>query len=200
MHDGQDNGVNDKLERGSNRALEHPPAPGQIQDAHEAVPHHRMMSEKLGQAMDCAQLIVLLEAAMARVEVTECPELLGELERLKAILWSRMVTGSCVAASSQPGADDVLLTIPQVAQRLAIPTGHAYDLARRDVLPVVRFGKYVRLSQASLIRWIGQQTTPQRRIDNGPLAFHSGTVTPHRQMRVPAKARPKPGPTQRAKT
>ena len=200
MHDGQDDGANDKLGQGRRGALDHPPAPRQIHDAREAANLHRMMSEKVGQAMDCAPLIASLEAAEVRVEVTECPRLLGELERLKAILWSRMVTGSCGAASSQLGADDVLLTLPQVAERLAIPTGYAYELARRDVLPVVRFGKYVRVSQTSLTRWIAQQTTPQRRIDNDHPGLHSGTVTLPRQTRMPAKARPKPGPTQRVRT
>lgn len=200
MHDGQDDRANNKLGRGSKRALEHPSASGQIQDAHEAAPYHRMMREKVEQAMDCAQLIAMLEAAVARVEVTECPGLLGELECLKAILWSRMVTGSCGAASSQPGADDVLLTLPQVAERLAIPTGHAYELARREVLPVVRFGKYVRVSEVSLTRWMREQTTLQRRIDKGYVGLHSATVTLHRQTRVPANVRPEPAKPKRART
>jgi excisionase family DNA binding protein len=142
-------------------------------------------------------LLVGLEGALNGLPSSDCAWVLGELERLKAVLWSRMVTVSCGTASDQPRADAILLTLPQVAELLAIPTGHAYELARRDLLPVVRFGKYVRVSQASLTRWIGQQTTPQRRIDNGQLAFHSGIVTPHRQTRMPAKARPEPGTAQR---
>ena len=199
MHDGQ-NDANEKLGHGSRGALEHLHAPRQSHNISESAPHHRMMSERVGQQMECAPLIASLEAAVARVEVTECPRLLGELERLKAMLWSRMVTRSCGAVSSHPDADDVLLTIPQVAERLAIPTGHAYDLARRDLLPVVRFGKYVRVSAARLTRWIAQQTTPQRRIDNEHLGFHSGAVRAPRQTRGAAKARPMPGPAQRAST
>jgi excisionase family DNA binding protein len=188
MHDGQDDGAGDKTGRGSRGAFDCPLAPRQIQDARGTAPHHRMMSEECGQAMTCAALIAALEAAVAQVEGTDCPGLLGDLERLKAILWHRMVTMSCGTTLSQPRADAMLLTLPQVAKILAIPTGHAYDLARRDVLPVVRFGKYVRVSQASLDRWIGQQTTPQRRIDNGHLGFHSDALTPRRQTRMPAKA------------
>jgi excisionase family DNA binding protein len=144
-------------------------------------------------------LLTSLEGALDGLSPSDCAQALGDLERLKAILWHRMLTVSCGSASSQPRADAVLLTIPQVAELLAIPTGHAYELARRDVLPVVRFGKYVRVPHDSLTRWIGQQTTPQRRIDNGHLGFHSGIMTPHRQTRTPAKARPEPATPKRVR-
>ena len=127
-----------------------------------------------------------------------CLSLLGLLERLKTLAWVQILGRPLDSADGQE--PDRLLTIPQVAERLAIPTGHAYELARRDVFPVVRIGKYIRVSQTSLTRWMGQQTTPQRRIDNGHLGSHSGIMTPNRQARIPAKARPKPGPTQRART
>jgi excisionase family DNA binding protein len=139
-----------------------------------------------------------LEQELPLWDRAACLPLLGLLERLKALAWVQILGRPLDPADGQE--PDRLLTIPQVAERMAIPTGHAYDLARRDVLPVVRFGKYVRVSQASLTRWMGQQTTPQRRIDNGHLGFHSGTVTPHRQTRRPAKVRPEPGTAQRART
>jgi len=139
-----------------------------------------------------------LEQELPLWDRAACLSLVGLLERLKALAWVQIL-GSPLDTEDGPEPDR-LLTIPQVAERLAIPTGHAYDLARRDVLPVVRFGKYVRVSQTSLTRWIGQQTTPQRRIDNDHLGLHSGTVTPHRQSRNPAKARPEPGIPQRSRT
>jgi excisionase family DNA binding protein len=147
---------------------------------------------------ECVTRLEQLEQELPRWDRAACLPLLGLLERLKALAWVQIV-GSPLDPADGPEPDR-LLTIPQVAERLAIPPGHAYELARRDVLPVVRFGKYVRVSQANLTRWIAQQTTPQRRIDNGHLGFHSGTVTPDRQTRVPAKARPKPDPAQRART
>ena len=141
-----------------------------------------------------------LEGALDSLPPSDCAQVLGDLERLKAIVWGRMLTVSDGTASSHSGADAMLLTLPQVAELLAIPTGHAYELARRDVLPVVRFGKYVRVSEASLTKWIGKQTTPQRRIDKGQPGLHSGTVTPHRLTQMPAKARPEPGTSKRART
>jgi excisionase family DNA binding protein len=90
------------------------------------------------------------------VEVTECPGLLGELERLKAILWSRMVTVACGTTMSLPQAEAVLLTIPQVAKRLAIAEGRTYELARQGKLPTVKVGKYIRVEPAALDEWIGR--------------------------------------------
>jgi excisionase family DNA binding protein len=146
-----------------------------------------------------SDLLTNLEGALDGLSPSDCAQALGDLERLKAILWHRMVAVSCGTTSSQPRAEGMLLTLPQVAKLLAVPTGHAYELARRDVLPVVRFGKYVRVPHDSLTRWIGQQTTPERRIDNGHLGFHSGTVTPNPPTRMLAKARPEPGQRQREK-
>ena len=139
-----------------------------------------------------------LEQDLPRWDRAACLPLLGLLERLKALAWVQIV-GSPLHTTNGPEPDR-LLTLPEVAERLAIPMGHAYDLARRDLLPVVRFGKYVRVSAASLTRWIAQQTTPQRRIDNEHLGFHSGAVRAPRQSRGSAKARPTPGPAKRART
>ena len=137
-----------------------------------------------------------LEQELPLWDRAACLPLLGLLERLKVLAWVKILGSPLdIADRREP---DRLLTIPQVAERLAIPTGHAYDLARRDVLPVVRIGKYIRVSQTSLTRWMEQQTTLQRRIDNGHLGFHSGTVTPRTYS--PAKARSEPGTAPRSRT
>jgi excisionase family DNA binding protein len=156
MHECQDDGAGDKPGRGSGEVLDRSPAPRQIHDALETAHPYRMMSEIVGQDVACAALIASLENAVARVEVTDCPGLLGELERLKAILWTRMVTVSCGTTSSQPRADAMLLTLPQVAKRLAISDGRAYELARQGKLPTVKVGKYIRIEPAALDTWIVQ--------------------------------------------
>ncbi len=139
-----------------------------------------------------------LEQEISLWDRAACLPLLGLLERLKALAWVQIM-GSPLNPADGPEPDR-LLTIPDVAERLAIPTGHAYELARRDVLPVVRFGKYVRVSEVSLTRWMREQTTLQRRIDTGQVGLHSGTVTLPRQRRVPAKARPEPAKPTRVRT
>jgi len=147
---------------------------------------------------ECVTMLERLERELPLWDRAACLNLVGLLERLKAHAWVQILGSQGTPHDTADVREsDRLLTIPQVAELLAIPTGHAYELARRDVLPVVRFGKYVRVTQASLSRWMEQHTTPQRRIDNGHLGFHSGTVTPHRQTRMPAKARPEPATAKR---
>ncbi len=139
-----------------------------------------------------------LEQELPLWDRAACLPLLGLLERLKALAWVQILGDPLDTVDKQE--PDCLLTIPEVAKRLAIPTGHAYELARRDVLPVVRFGKYVRVSQTSLTRWVAQQTTPQRRIDTGHVGLHSGTVTAHGRTHMTAKARLEPVTMKRVST
>ena len=99
-------------------------------------------------------LIGKLDLELSKMGPTQCPGLLAELERLKALAWMRLTTPSHGTGElSQPG--NQLLTIPQVSERLALPVGRVYELARQGKLPVVRVGKYVRVHALELARWIG---------------------------------------------
>ena len=51
-----------------------------------------------------------------------------------------------MSASKPPPAarGDPLLTAEQLADRWQVPKAHVYALSRRDVIPVVRLGKYYR--------------------------------------------------------
>jgi excisionase family DNA binding protein len=52
----------------------------------------------------------------------------------------------------------LLLTIPQVAKSLGISRAMVYSLiAKREGPPVVRLGRSVRVSAASLDKWIEEQ-------------------------------------------
>lgn len=101
-------------------------------------------------------LIGKLDLELSKLSPTQCPGLLAELERLKALAWVRLTTpGHGTSELSQPG--NQLLTIPQVSERLALPVGRVYELARQGKLPVVRVGKYVRVQTAQLARWIADR-------------------------------------------
>ena len=50
--------------------------------------------------------------------------------------------------------DDALLTITQVAARLNVPKPYAYELVRQKKLAAVRFGKYVRVAEETLAKYI----------------------------------------------
>ena len=103
-----------------------------------------------------SDLLMRLEGVLDGLSSSDCARVLGDLERLKAILWSRMVTVSCGTTSRQPCTDAMLLTLPQVAKRLAITEGRAYELARQGKVPIVKVGKYVRVESAALDAWIAK--------------------------------------------
>jgi excisionase family DNA binding protein len=147
--------------------------------------------------MDVSTLVALIEEAVAQGKVADVPALLGALERLKAMLWSRMVAASCGATSPQPPDAATLLTMPQVAKRLAIPEGRAYELARQGQLPTVKVGKYVRVPLAELETWVGQQTSLERRIDRAPPNFHSALARRKRPARTLTGARAQSGGARR---
>jgi excisionase family DNA binding protein len=99
-------------------------------------------------------LIGELDRQLSKITPAQCPDLLGELERLKALAWVRLTTdGHGTGQVSQAG--NQLLTIPQVSEKLALPVSRVYELARQGKLPIVKVGKYVRVDAVQLARWIG---------------------------------------------
>jgi excisionase family DNA binding protein len=138
---------------------------------------------------DVCRLIALIEQEIAHGKVEDLPVFLGELERVKAILWSRMVSLSCNSRSNRLPDAVTLLTMPQVAKRLAIPEGRAYELARQERLPTVKIGKYVRVPLAELETWLSQQTSLERRIDRKRPGFHSALTASKRSGRALTGAR-----------
>jgi excisionase family DNA binding protein len=83
----------------------------------------------------------------------QCPELMGQLERLKASLWLRMTTGNQRAVTLQ---QDQLLTAEEVADRLHCSTDYVYRHAKRFPF-MVREGRNVRFSERGLERYIQQR-------------------------------------------
>lgn len=57
----------------------------------------------------------------------------------------------------QETTQPLLLTVPQVAKLLNLGRTKVYELIGAKQLPVVRFGRAVRVSSASLQRWVEQQ-------------------------------------------
>ena len=51
----------------------------------------------------------------------------------------------------------MLLNVAQVAKLLNLGRTKVYDLISTKQLPVIRFGRAVRVSSASLQRWVEQQ-------------------------------------------
>jgi excisionase family DNA binding protein len=120
---------------------------------------------------DYRSLLEQLETEISGWSPESCTDLLSTLERVRVLAWSRIVNGSAQSLSSQDSGQ--LLTLPQVAKRLAVPETYAYELARQNRLPVVRFGKYVRVPAEEFERWVAGQASLERRIDREPYGFHS---------------------------
>jgi excisionase family DNA binding protein len=142
---------------------------------------------------DYGTLLEQLEAEMLEWSLDDCTNLISILERVRVRAWARIVGGT---AKSQLGQDSgQLLTLPQVAERLAVPETYAYELARQNRLPVIRLGKYVRVPVEAFERWLSQQASLEQRIDNNPPAFHSGAGrnrrANHGHSRIPSRVEPK---------
>jgi excisionase family DNA binding protein len=56
-------------------------------------------------------------------------------------------------AAAQP----LLLSIPDVAASLGLGRSKVYELIAKEGLPVIRFGRSVRVSAASLQKWVEQR-------------------------------------------
>lgn len=70
--------------------------------------------------MGCSvkELITTFEQIIAQTEPNSCPQLLGELERLKALLWGRMLRTESVPAS-QPD-NGRYLSVTEVVTRFGV--------------------------------------------------------------------------------
>jgi excisionase family DNA binding protein len=58
---------------------------------------------------------------------------------------------------TQTIAPPLLLSIPDVAASLGLGRSKVYELIAKEGLPVIRFGRSVRVSAASLQKWVEQR-------------------------------------------
>jgi excisionase family DNA binding protein len=104
---------------------------------------------------DDRTLIASLQKALCAAPASDWPIWLGELERLKAIVWTRIGThGRSPDRPPQDPEDAQLFDIAQVAEQLNIPECRVYELARQGKIGAVKIGKYVRISRQALIRYV----------------------------------------------
>ena len=99
--------------------------------------------------------LAVLEQMIASATPAQCPGLVCELERLKAMAWGRIMAGTASPSQATPCEED-LLTIPQVAARLKMSPYRAYELARQGKLRVVRIGKLVRVTPTAIQEFVAR--------------------------------------------
>lgn len=101
----------------------------------------------------------------ASVPLEDIPALLGEIDKVRAILSARLVLASRANAQPTPRvepqpqpalADPEVLTLKEVASILRIGRNAAYEMAHRGEISVIRIGRNIRVSRGALQRWIDQ--------------------------------------------
>jgi predicted DNA-binding transcriptional regulator AlpA len=90
------------------------------------------------------------EAALA-LPSAEVPEVLGELERLKGLLWVRLSTPTQVPP--EPAEGDRLLGVPEAAAKLGMASSTLYKTADEYAF-TVRLGRRLKFSRAGIERFI----------------------------------------------
>ena len=123
-------------------------------------------------ALETTGLVAALERAGQTAQPSDVLRLLGELERLKALLWQRLLATATQASAAQPrdALDDLRhLTPGQVAELLNVKPAYVHELCRTRRLPAVKEGKY----------WLIPQTALRDR-----LVYQRGDIDPSSEPRL----------------
>ena len=106
--------------------------------------------------MTLQHLLDELPAVIAGAPREQLPALMAHLAALQSEVAARLLHGQHGAAERRmpPVEAGALLTIAQVADQLSVPKSYAYELVRQQKLPAVRLGKYVRVAQETLAKYI----------------------------------------------
>lgn len=113
------------------------------------------------------ELVSALERATDTANPRSLSQLLGSLERLKAIAWGRLLATAALPErpSAEPLDDLRHLTPVQVAELLNLKEAYVHELCRSRQLPATKQGKYWIIPVAALREWLGRS---RRGIDLGP--------------------------------
>lgn len=89
----------------------------------------------------------------ATAEALSLEQVIGELERIKATLWARLVTP---VASGQVRVEDRLLGIKEAALRMGMSQDWLYRHAK-NLQFMKRIGRKVLFSEVGLTRWLASR-------------------------------------------
>ncbi|HEX7124884.1 MAG TPA: helix-turn-helix domain-containing protein [Thermodesulfobacteriota bacterium] len=102
-----------------------------------------------------AQEEIPVDVVMGRLETVppeDVPRILGRLERVRGVLFGRLLEGRPSGPSTprNDAACERLLTAKEVAELLGLKEKTVYELAKRGEIPCVRIGKFVRFRPSDL--------------------------------------------------
>lgn len=107
--------------------------------------------------MTLQNLLAELPRTIAETPTEQLGAVIAQLAACQSTAATRLLNDlqCCDAERKTPLAEHApLLTISQVAERLNVPRSYAYELVRQQKLPAVRLGKYVRVAQETLAKYI----------------------------------------------
>jgi len=101
-------------------------------------------------------------AALERVVSDAAPStlirFLGDLERLKASLWQRLLLATTAHAGPTKPVEDLRhLTPQQVGEILSLKAAYVHELCRTGRIPAVKSGKYWIIPVEGLQQWLAYQ-------------------------------------------
>ena len=105
-----------------------------------------------------SHLLAALERATETANPRSLSQLLGSLERLKALTWGRLLAtaASPERTPAEPLDDLRHLTPVQVAELLNLKEAYVHELCRSRQLPATKQGKYWIIPLADLRVWLGR--------------------------------------------
>jgi len=101
-------------------------------------------------------------AALERATTDGAPStlirLMGDLERLKASLWQRLLLATTAEAGPTNPAEDLRhLTPQQVGEILSLKAAYVHELCRTGRIPAIKSGKYWMIPVEGLRQWLAYQ-------------------------------------------
>jgi hypothetical protein len=87
-----------------------------------------------------------LERLARELPADRLPDLIGDLERAKAVAWARLATPTPTRTEPEP-----LLTAEELAPLVSLPVHAVRDRARRGIIPSISLGHFRRFKLSSVI-------------------------------------------------
>jgi excisionase family DNA binding protein len=102
------------------------------------------------------QLVASFERVADAANASSLAQLLGSLERLKAIVWARLLAATVPAERLRPEPLDELrhLTPSQVAELLSLKEAYVHELCRSRQIRATKQGKYWIIPVVELREWL----------------------------------------------
>ena len=126
-------------------------------------------------------LLVALERTIDTEEPPQLARLLGDLERVKASVWQRLVSVTITQLTppaTDPAEELRHLTPHQVGALLGLKAAYVHKLCRSAKIPAIKSGKYWMIPVAGLRQWLAY---PKRDIDEGAQR-HVESLSPRGDM------------------